>query len=58
MLIKNCNNFDFTHKPRFKTLMHDTLGRGRAFIAINQVGALCICTLCTFLRLPLVREGV
>jgi len=49
MLMKNCNAFDFTHKQIFKTLMRDNLGGGPF-----KVGGLCICTLCTFLRPPLI----
>jgi len=37
MLMKNCNASDFTHKQKFKTLMHDNLVRG-PFSVINQVG--------------------
>jgi len=41
---------DFTHKQIFKTLTRDNLGGGTL-----KWGALCICTLCTFLRPPLNR---
>jgi len=49
MLMKNCNAFDFTHNQIFKTLTRDNLGGGGPL----KWGALCICTLCTFLRPPL-----
>jgi len=47
--MKNCNAFDVTHKQIFKTLTLDNLGGGPPL----KWGALCICTLCTFLRPPL-----
>jgi len=47
--MKNCNAFNFTHRQIFKTLTRDYLGGG----PLKGGGGLCICTLCTFLRLPL-----
>jgi len=49
MLMKNCNAFDLTRRQILKTLARDNLGGG----AFKVWGALCICTLCTFLRPPL-----
>jgi len=54
MLTKNCNAIDFTHKQIFKTLTLDNLGsrwRGEAL-----KWGVFICTLCTFLRPPLIWE--
>jgi len=46
--MKICNAFDLTNTQLFRTLMRVNLG-GDTF----TVGALCICTLCTFLGPPL-----
>jgi len=52
MLMKNCNAFEFSHKQLLKTLMRDSLGGGS--LKWGEGAGLCICTLCTFLRPPLV----
>jgi len=50
MVIKNCIASYFINKQIFKTLTCDNLGGG----APLKWEALCICTLCIFLRPPLV----